>query len=84
MLKTQKRHGTINQILNNKKLGCHNIYLRENEIIMTDSKQVSNKFNNYFVTVAENLTEKNGQTNNKYQEYLKTASENSLMKFKRK
>ena len=84
MLKTQKRHGTINQIFNNKKLGCDNIYLSENEVIITDSKQVSNKFNNYFVTVAENLTERNGQTNSKYQEYLKTTSENSLMKFKRK
>ena len=74
----------INQILDNEKLGCDNIYLSENETIITGLKQVSNKFNNYFVTVAENLTKKVGQTNTKYQEYLKTTSENSLMKFKRK
>ena len=32
---------------------------------------MANQFNNYFVTVAEKLTEKIGQTNNKYQDYLK-------------
>ena len=55
-----------NQILNNKKSGCNNIYLSKNGIIITDPKQVVNQFNNYFVTVAEKLTKKIGQTNNKY------------------
>ena len=42
----------INQILNDKKSGCDNIYLRENGIIITEPKQVANQFNNYSVTVA--------------------------------
>ena len=44
----------ISQILNNKKLGCDNIYLSENGII-TEPTQVANQFNNYFVTLAEKL-----------------------------
>ena len=68
----------INQILNNKKSGSDNIYLSENGIIITDPKQVANQFNNYFVTVAEKLTEKIGQTNNKYQDYLKNPNEHSM------
>ena len=61
----------INQILNNKKSGSDNIYLSKNGIIITDPKQVANQFNDYFVTVAEKLTEKIGQTNNKYQDSQK-------------
>ena len=56
----------INQIVNNKKSGSDNIYLSKNGIIITDQKQMGNQFNNYFVTVAEKLTEKIGQKNNKY------------------
>ena len=41
----------IYQILNNKKSGCDNIYLRENGIIIKDGKQVVNQLSNYFVTV---------------------------------
>ena len=67
----------INQILNNKKSGSDNIYLSENGIIITDPKQVANQFNNYFVTVAEKLTEKIGQIN-KYQDYLKNPNEHSM------
>ena len=55
----------INEILKNKKWGSDNLYLNENGIIITDPKQVANQFNNYFVKVAEKLTEKIGQTNNK-------------------
>ena len=68
----------INQILNNKISGSDNIYLSENGIIITDPKQVANQFKNYFVTVAEKLTEKIGQTNNKYQDYLKNTNEHSM------
>ena len=38
---------------------------------------MANQFNNYFVTVAEKLTEKIGQTN-KYQDYLKNPNEHSM------
>ena len=68
----------INQILNNKKSGSDNIYLSKNGIIITYPKQVANQFNNYFVTVAEKLTEKIGQTNNKHQDYLKNPNEHSM------
>ena len=60
----------INEILNNKKSGFDNICLSENGIIITNPKQISHQFNNYFVTVAEKLTKQIGQTN-KYQDYLK-------------
>ena len=65
----------INQILNNKKSGGDNIHLIENQIIITDPKQVVNQINNYFVTVTEKITKKIGQTNNKY---LKNPNEHSM------
>ena len=68
----------INQVLNNRKSGCDNIYLSENGIIITNPKQAANQFNNYFVTVAEKLTKKIGGTNKKYQDYLKNPNERSL------
>ena len=68
----------INEILNNKKSGFDNICLSENGIIITNPKQISHQFNNYFVTVAEKLTKQIGQTNNKYQDYLKNPNEHSM------
>ena len=66
----------INQVLNNKKSSCDNIYLTENGII-TDPYQVMNQFNNYFVIVAEKLTLKQiGKTNN--QNYLQNGNEHSM------
>ena len=75
---SKETRNKINQILNNKKSGCDNIYLSENGIIITDPKQVTNQFTNNFVTVAENLTKKTGQTNNKYQDYLKNSNERRM------
>ena len=64
----------INQILNNKKSGCDNIYLSENGILITDPKQMTNKFNNYFVTVAEKLT----KNPNEYSMYLTGIESNEI------
>ena len=36
-----------------------------------NQKVVSNKFNNYFVNVAQNLLRELGEPNNKFQDYLK-------------
>ena len=54
----------------------------ENEIIITiiisDPKQVSIHFSNYFVAVAKKLTKKVRKANNKYQDYLKNPNEQSI------
>ena len=45
------------------------IVINENGTITCNQKVVSNKFNNYFVNVAENLLRELGEPNNKFQEY---------------
>ena len=44
-------------------------------IINHDLKAVVNKFNNYFVDVANDLLKDMGEKNNQYQDYLKNRKE---------
>ena len=50
------------------------MYLSENGILITDPKQMTNKFNNYFVTVAEKLT----KNPNEYSMYLTGIESNEI------
>ena len=69
----------IGSIIHKKsKKNFDDIFINENGNINTDQKQVSDKFNNYFTTIADNLVSKLGNTNNKYQDYLKNPNEHSF------
>lgn len=52
-----------------------NIFLDEEGSLVTDSRAVAYKFNNYFVNAAKNLLKDMGEANNQYQDYLKNPSE---------
>ena len=49
--------------------------IKENGVIICNQKVVSNKFNNYFVSVAQNLLRELVEPNNKFQDYLKDSQE---------
>ena len=42
--------------------------IEENGAIICNQKVVSNKLNNYFVNIAQNLSRKLGEPNNKFQD----------------
>ena len=54
------------------------IFLSENGAMITKQRIVTNKFNKYFINVAENLLKDLGKTNKKFQNYLKNSNENSF------
>ena len=53
------------------KLNVSDIFLNINGQVVTDQKTVVDKFNQYFVKVADNLASKIPKPNTKYQDYLK-------------
>ena len=55
-----------------------NLFLNENGNMITDPKLLANKFNNFFINVAENLSKKNKKTNTEYQDYLKNPNKSFL------
>ena len=67
----------INQLLNRKKSKQGNIFLEENGLI-TDPLKVANKFNEYFINIADKLCSKIANKNNKFQDYLKNPNRSSL------
>ena len=46
---------------------------------MNDQKQVANRFNEYFTSIAQNLVDKLGNPKKQYSDYLKDAVSNSFM-----
>jgi len=46
--------------------------------MLTDQKLVANKFNNYFVNVADKLAKDIPKNNSKFQDYLKNPNEHSI------
>ena len=60
----------INKLLNRSKKKQGTIFLEENGII-SDPLKVANKFNDFYLNIADKLCEKMPQSNNKYQDYLK-------------
>ena len=61
----------INGILKNKSKQLEDVFLIEKGMILTNQVIVSEQFNKYFVTVAQNLVDDIGKTANKFQNYLK-------------
>ena len=59
----------INTLMNRHKKTHNTIYLEENGFI-SDPTKVANKFNDFFLNIADNLRGKIANKNNKYQDYL--------------
>ena len=69
---SKKTWQKINELLHHRNKQRENIFLNEEESLITDRKTVANKFNNYFIDVAKILLKDKRETNNQYQDYLKT------------
>ena len=61
-----------------KKRENEDIFLNSDGKIITDNNKVANEFNNYYISVAQNLLKNLGKTNNKFQDYLKNPNEHSV------
>ena len=68
----------FNQFLNKKPNKNDDIIIKENGGIICNQKVPSNKFNNYFVNVAQNLLRELGEPKNKFQVYLKDHNTHSF------
>ena len=68
----------INEILKNKSKHLEDVFLNENDMILTNQVIVSEQFNKYFVTVAKNLVDDIWETANKFQNYPKNPNEHSM------
>ena len=67
----------INKLLNRQRKCQSTIYLEENGLI-SDPSKVANKFNNYFLNIADKLCAKISKKNNKFQDYLKNPNKSKL------
>ncbi len=67
----------INRLLNRGRKKQGTIFLEENGLI-SDPLKVANKFNNYYLNIADKLCEKIPKVNNKFQDYLKNPNKNKL------
>ena len=67
----------INRLLNRGRKKQGTIFLEENGLI-SDPLKVANKFNNYYLNVADKLCEKIPKRDNKFQDYLKNPNKNKL------
>ncbi len=67
----------INKLLNRGRKKQGTIFLEENGII-SDPLKVANKFNNFYLNIADKLCEKIPKVNNKFQDYLKNPNKNKL------
>ena len=47
------------------------IFLSDDGVIITNQKTISNRFNNYYINVAQNLIQEMGELNTEFQDYLK-------------
>ncbi|XP_057292368.1 uncharacterized protein LOC130618404 [Hydractinia symbiolongicarpus] len=69
----------VNEIINKrKKIGVGNIFLSENDSIVTDQKKVANMFNEFYGSVAKKLVEKLPKPITQFQDYLKNPNEHSI------
>ena len=67
----------INKLLHKGRKKQGTIFLEENGLI-SDPLQVANKFNNYYLNVADKLCDKIPKISNKFQDYLKNPNKNKL------
>ena len=67
----------INKLLNRGRKKQGTIFLEENGLI-SDPLKVANKFNDFYLNVADKLCEEIPKNNNKFQDYLKNPNKNKL------
>ena len=67
----------INQLLNKHRSKQKSIFLEDSGLV-TDPKVVANKFNTYFINIAEKLSNKIVNKNTKFQDYLKNPNMSQL------
>ena len=60
------------------KTNSGDIYIKENNNIYTDPSIVTNKFNEFYTTIANKLVDKIDKSNNKYQDFLKNPNQHSM------
>ena len=75
---SKKTWNKINEILNRKRNQMTDIFLSEGGVMITNQKTISNKFNNYYIHVAQNLIKEMGESNTEFQDYLKNPNEHSF------
>ena len=68
----------INQLLQKNKNVKNHILLSEKRLIISNKKTVANKFNDYFINVAQSLLKDLGESNNEFQDYLKNPNNHSF------
>ena len=68
----------INQLLNKQKKSHKDIFLEDNGLI-TDPKSVANRFNDYFINIADKLSSKIVNKNTRFQDYLKNPNKSKLL-----
>ena len=66
------------QLLQKNKNVKNDILLSEKGLIISHQKTVANKFNDYFINVAQNLLKDLGKSNNEFQDYLKNPNKHSF------
>ena len=54
------------------------IFLSDDGVMITNQKTISNRFNNYYINVAQNLIKEMGELNTEFQDYLKNPNEHSF------
>ena len=76
---SRKAWSAINSLLNRRsKVKTSDIFLNDKGKIITDQKEVTKKFNNYFVNIGDCLAKKIPKPNSEFQDYLKNPNEHSL------
>ena len=75
---SRKTWNKINEILNRKRNQMTAIFLSDDGVMITNQKAISNRFNNYYINVAQNLIKEMGETNTEFQDYLKNPNEHSF------
>ena len=75
---SKKLWNKINEFINKNQMGMGDGFLSENDAMMTKQRIVTNKFNKYFINVAQNLLKDLGESSNKFKNYLKKQNENSF------
>ena len=79
ILNNQKIFGIkLMKYLRIKANSLEDVFLNENGMILTNQVIVSVQFNNYIVTVDQNLVDDIGETANKFQDYVKNSNEHSM------
>ena len=75
---SKKAWNKINEILNRERNKTTDIFPNDDGAIITNQKTISNKFNKYYINVAQNLIKDMGESNTEFQDYLKNPNVHSF------